>query len=105
MYEYGFCPQYPMYGREYVYVRRYKVDPDSNVMVLVSRAVEHPQFPVTDKFVRVHTYISSMVIRPHTTFDEVGSYSCHVRVCCLLVNHSYYEDPVVEWISFSNHDQ
>lgn len=29
--------QYPMYSRDYVYVRRYDVDIDNNLMVLVSR--------------------------------------------------------------------
>jgi len=29
--------QYPMYSRDYVYVRRYQVDFDSNLMILVSR--------------------------------------------------------------------
>lgn len=29
--------QYPMYSRDYVYVRRYDVDVDNNLMVLVSR--------------------------------------------------------------------
>lgn len=36
---------YPMYSRDYVYVRRYSVDEENNVMVLVSRAVEHPSVP------------------------------------------------------------
>jgi len=30
-------PQYPMYSRDYVYVRRYSVDKENNLMVLVSR--------------------------------------------------------------------
>lgn len=29
--------QYPLYSRDYVYVRRYDVDEDNNLMVLVSR--------------------------------------------------------------------
>lgn len=29
--------QYPMYSRDYVYVRRYDVDLDNNLMILVSR--------------------------------------------------------------------
>ncbi|KAG7282599.1 hypothetical protein CRUP_018718, partial [Coryphaenoides rupestris] len=63
---------YPMYSRDYVYVRRYHVDWDSNLMVLVSRAVSHPQIPETQDFVRVHSYQSRMVIRPHKSFDENG---------------------------------
>ena len=29
--------QYPMYSRDYVYVRRYDVDLENNLMILVSR--------------------------------------------------------------------
>ncbi|XP_020635849.1 stAR-related lipid transfer protein 7, mitochondrial [Pogona vitticeps] len=63
---------YPMYSRDYVYVRRYNVDQENNLMVLVSRAVEHPGVPENPDFVRVRTYESQMVIRPHKTFDENG---------------------------------
>uniref|UniRef100_A0ABI7YEB0 START domain-containing protein n=1 Tax=Felis catus TaxID=9685 RepID=A0ABI7YEB0_FELCA len=61
---------YPMYSRDYVYVRRYSVDQENNVMVLVSRAVEHPSVPESPEFVRVRSYESQMVIRPHKSFDE-----------------------------------
>ncbi|XP_029300841.1 stAR-related lipid transfer protein 7, mitochondrial isoform X2 [Cottoperca gobio] len=67
-----FNVQYPMYSRDYVYVRRYDVDIDNNLMVLVSRAVQHPRVPETQEFVRVHAYQSKMVIRPHKSFDENG---------------------------------
>ncbi|KAM6234953.1 stAR-related lipid transfer protein 7, mitochondrial isoform 1-T1 [Porphyrio hochstetteri] len=63
---------YPMYSRDYVYVRRYSVDKENNLMVLVSRAVEHPSVPEDPEYVRVRTYESQMVIRPHQTFDENG---------------------------------
>uniref|UniRef100_A0A3Q3XB05 StAR-related lipid transfer protein 7, mitochondrial n=1 Tax=Mola mola TaxID=94237 RepID=A0A3Q3XB05_MOLML len=63
---------YPMYSRDYVYVRRYNVDIENNLMVLVSRAVQHPRVPETQEFVRVHSYQSKMVIRPHKSFDENG---------------------------------
>ncbi|KAL4609651.1 stAR-related lipid transfer protein 7, mitochondrial-like [Arapaima gigas] len=63
---------YPMYSRDYVYVRRYDVDVENNLMVLVSRSVEHPVVPETKDFVRVHSYQSRMVIRPHKSFDENG---------------------------------
>ncbi|KAM4635552.1 stAR-related lipid transfer protein 7, mitochondrial [Polymixia lowei] len=63
---------YPMYSRDYVYVRRYDVDMENNLMVLVSRAVQHPRVPETEEFVRVHSYQSKMVIRPHKSFDENG---------------------------------
>uniref|UniRef100_A0A9J7Z9H8 StAR-related lipid transfer protein 7, mitochondrial n=2 Tax=Cyprinus carpio TaxID=7962 RepID=A0A9J7Z9H8_CYPCA len=63
---------YPMYSRDYVYVRRYHVDMENNLMILVSRAVRHPSLPETQEFVRVHSYQSKMVIRPHRSFDENG---------------------------------
>ncbi|XP_051766234.1 stAR-related lipid transfer protein 7, mitochondrial [Ctenopharyngodon idella] len=63
---------YPMYSRDYVYVRRYQVDIENNLMILVSRAVKHPSVPETQEFVRVHSYQSKMVIRPHRSFDENG---------------------------------
>uniref|UniRef100_A0AAQ5XND4 StAR-related lipid transfer protein 7, mitochondrial n=1 Tax=Amphiprion ocellaris TaxID=80972 RepID=A0AAQ5XND4_AMPOC len=63
---------YPMYSRDYVYVRRYDVDVDNNLMILVSRAVQHPRVPETQEFVRVNSYRSKMVIRPHRSFDENG---------------------------------
>ncbi|KAI1881916.1 hypothetical protein AGOR_G00244400 [Albula goreensis] len=63
---------YPLYSRDYVYVRRYDVDLEKNLMVLVSRAVEHPSIPESQDFVRVHSYQSKMVIRPHKSFDENG---------------------------------
>ncbi|TRY68041.1 hypothetical protein DNTS_003628 [Danionella cerebrum] len=63
---------YPMYSRDYVYVRRYNIDMEKNLMILVSRAVKHPSVPETQEFVRVHSYQSKMVIRPHRSFDENG---------------------------------
>lgn len=65
-------PQFPLYGRDYCYVRRAIVDNASNLMVLVSRAVDHPKCPETNKYVRVQKYESNMVIKPHTTFDANG---------------------------------
>lgn len=63
---------YPMYNREYVYIRKATVDDEQKVMVLKSRSIHHPACPEQDKYVRVHTYLSQMVIRPHSTFDENG---------------------------------
>lgn len=38
----------------------------------IFRAVQHPGVPETQDYVRVHSYQSKMVIRPHKTFDEVN---------------------------------
>jgi len=75
---------YPMYPREYVYVRRACVDSDRKMMVLVSKAVEHPRCPVSQKEVRVSMYSSQMVIRPHGDFDKLG----------LDYVMTYYDDPL-----------
>ncbi|XP_038641497.1 stAR-related lipid transfer protein 7, mitochondrial [Scyliorhinus canicula] len=63
---------YPLYSRDYLYIRRYHVDQNNNIMVLVSRAVEHPEVPESPSYVRVSTYQSQMVIKPHRSFDENG---------------------------------
>ncbi|XP_059497197.1 stAR-related lipid transfer protein 7, mitochondrial [Stegostoma tigrinum] len=62
---------YPLYSRDYLYIRRYHVDQKHNLMVLVSRAVEHPDVPESPNYVRVTAYQSQMVIKPHRSFDEV----------------------------------
>ena len=61
-----------MYPREYVFVRKFKVDNENNLMYTVARSCSHPTLPTGDKYVRVETYMSNMVIRPYTTFDEVS---------------------------------
>lgn len=63
---------YPMYPRDYCYVRRYMINEDSRRMVIRGRAVEHPRCPMLNKVVRVTDYHSQMVIEPHTDFDEDG---------------------------------
>ncbi|KAI1305955.1 StAR-related lipid transfer protein 7, mitochondrial [Halotydeus destructor] len=63
---------FPLYGRDYCYIRRAIIDHRKNLMVMVSRAVEHPSCPETPKVVRVRTYESNMVIKPHKSFDENG---------------------------------
>jgi len=63
---------YPMYSREYLYVRRCKIDTEKKLMIIINRSVDHPSYPVDKNYVRVDTYMSKMVIRPHTSFDENG---------------------------------
>ncbi|XP_054167124.1 stAR-related lipid transfer protein 7, mitochondrial-like [Oppia nitens] len=63
---------YPMSTRDYVYLRRSRVDVKNNVMVLMSKSIEYPKLPETSQHVRVVNYSSQMVIKPHTTFDECG---------------------------------
>lgn len=61
-----------MYRRDYLYVRKSVVDPGRKLMVMVSRATNHPQKPESDQYVRVSTYRSQMCIKPHNTFDDVS---------------------------------
>lgn len=64
--------QFPMYKRDYVYIRRAFVDSRRNVMVLMSRSTDHPACPPINECVRVTKYTSHMVIRPHRGIDEVS---------------------------------
>ncbi|CAD5121746.1 DgyrCDS10223 [Dimorphilus gyrociliatus] len=63
---------YPMYRRDYLYIRKSVVDPHRKLMIMVSRATDHPKKPITDEYVRVSTYRSEMCIKPHTNFDDNG---------------------------------
>lgn len=78
--------QFPLgflYNRDYVYVRRSKIDLKNNFMMLTAKSVDHPSFPVTKDFIRVGDYMSNMMIRPHRSFDDKGfDYVL-----------SYYDDP------------
>jgi len=48
-----------------------QIDNDRKLMIIVNRSIDHPQVPAGTQYVRVETYSSEMVIRPHSTFDEV----------------------------------
>lgn len=55
--------------------------------LLSYRAVQHPRVPETQEFVRVHSYQSKMVIRPHKSFDEVCD-ECFATYINLICFHS-----------------
>ncbi|XP_076467875.1 stAR-related lipid transfer protein 7, mitochondrial-like [Babylonia areolata] len=74
---------YPMYPRDYLYVRRSKVEEEEHKMVIVAKAVSHPKCPETDKVVRIARYQSQMVIEPHSTIDQNG-FSYYMN---------YFDDP------------
>ncbi|XP_025093866.1 stAR-related lipid transfer protein 7, mitochondrial-like [Pomacea canaliculata] len=74
---------YPMYPRDYVFVRRHKVCQKSKKMVIYAKAVDHPRCPELGSYVRIQQYQSKMVIEPHTTFDENGFDYCL----------TYFDDP------------
>jgi hypothetical protein len=67
-----YCFKYPMYPREYIYVRRVCIDSCENKMIMLSRAVDHHAYPITKTYLRVQLYSSNMVIRPHLSFDQVS---------------------------------
>lgn len=63
---------YPMYSREYLFVRKCVVDHEKKMMTMMSRATEHPSCPKKNNYVRVSTFRSHLVLKPHTSFDENG---------------------------------
>lgn len=81
---------YPLRNRDYVFVRRGKIDHNSRTMVLLSRATHHPLCPENNEHVRVPSYHSSMVIVPHKTFDEDG----------FDFVLSYFDDPKTNFPSY-----
>lgn len=63
-----------------------------------SRAVQHPRVPETQDFVRVHSYQSKMVIRPHKSFDEVRG-ECFAR--CIRFLSSQVSSPKTLCLPFN----
>ena len=77
------CP-YPFATREYIYLRRHIVDDVSKTMVLLQKATQDTNIPTDASIMRVDTYVSRAIIKPHTDdFDELG--------CDYML--SYYDDP------------
>ncbi|EFO97201.1 hypothetical protein CRE_04343 [Caenorhabditis remanei] len=64
---------YPMYPREYVYVRRTWVSDNEKYAVIDSESVQPEVFPSISKTnVRVRSYTSRMSIRAHTDWESHG---------------------------------
>ncbi|GJQ84322.1 hypothetical protein Trydic_g5260 [Trypoxylus dichotomus] len=59
-------------NRDYVFRRRYMLDPNTKTMLLVSRCTDHPAYPVQPNKHRVKDYRSHMVIRPHKDYATPG---------------------------------
>jgi len=77
------CP-YPFATREYIYLRRYKIDHKNKAMILFQEATDKSNIPQDPKVMRVDTYLSKAIIKPHSEdFDKEG--------CDYLL--SYYDDP------------
>jgi hypothetical protein len=70
---------YPLYPREYIYVRRYCLEPNERLLILVSRSVPDSVYkPVSENakkdktLVRVNNYKSNLIVIPHTDYDKKG---------------------------------
>ncbi|XP_011347110.1 stAR-related lipid transfer protein 7, mitochondrial isoform X2 [Ooceraea biroi] len=72
-------------NRDYVYQRRWVVDNDKGLVIIVSRVTEHPDVPERRGTYRVRTYWSYMVIKPYTKFHEPG----------IEFGLTYFDDPGV----------
>lgn len=76
------CP-YPFSTREYIYLRRSKIDLEKKFMLLYSKATDNTDIPNDKQVERVETYVSKLIIKPHQEFDKNG--------CDFLL--TYYDDP------------
>lgn len=72
-------------NRDYVYQRRWIMDKEKGLVVIVSRVTEHPDIPERRGIYRVKTYWSYMVIKPYTEFHEPG----------IEFGLTYFDDPGV----------
>jgi len=75
----------------------FQIDNERKLMVIVNRSVDHPQIPATDQYVRVETYSSEMVIRPHSSFDEVCEAFCSSYFNCSWTNLEVFWTSGLNW--------
>ncbi|XP_026674153.1 stAR-related lipid transfer protein 7, mitochondrial-like isoform X2 [Ceratina calcarata] len=85
-------------NRDYVYQRRWMVDKEKGVIVIISRVTEHPNAPTKPGIYRVTTYWSYMVIKPYTEFHQPG----------IEFGLTYFDDPgvnipsgITAWVAMS----
>ncbi|XP_060869222.1 stAR-related lipid transfer protein 7, mitochondrial [Metopolophium dirhodum] len=72
-------------NRDYVFKRRYKIDEDEKLMLIVCESIEHPDYPEQNNKWRVKDYWSYIVIKPHKDFDKPG----------VEFSITYFDDPGV----------
>ena len=72
-----------MSSREYVFLRRSWISAEEDAIVIVNKSVEHPHVPEGRKYVRVQSYFSEMVLRPHSFSDEVRQSMSDSEKTCL----------------------
>uniref|UniRef100_A0A0N5AVN8 Phosphatidylcholine transfer protein n=1 Tax=Syphacia muris TaxID=451379 RepID=A0A0N5AVN8_9BILA len=64
---------YPLYPREYIFIRRRYFDEKNNCVIIVSSSLDENMYPSSSKeYVRVSNYHSVMVVSAHNTFEEKG---------------------------------
>nr|XP_012146914.1 PREDICTED: stAR-related lipid transfer protein 7, mitochondrial-like isoform X1 [Megachile rotundata] len=85
-------------NRDYVYQRRWVVDKEKRLIIIINKVTEHPSVPVKSGVYRVTTYWSYMVIRPYTEFHQPG----------IEFGLTYFDDPgvnipsaVTAWVAMS----
>lgn len=59
-------------NRDYVYNRRYFIDPETKMFIIVNRSISHPKCPPCTNKQRVREYWSNMVVKPKTDFSKPG---------------------------------
>ncbi|XP_011154538.1 stAR-related lipid transfer protein 7, mitochondrial isoform X2 [Harpegnathos saltator] len=72
-------------NRDYVFQRRWIVNREKGIIIIVSRVTEHPNVPIIHGTHRVKSYWSYMVIRPYTEFNKPG----------IEFGLTYFDDPGV----------
>ncbi|KAK2579200.1 hypothetical protein KPH14_002720 [Odynerus spinipes] len=72
-------------NRDYVYQRRWIIDKEKRIVVIVSKGTDHPDAPVKPGTHRVRTYWSYMVIKPYKEFHQPG----------IEFGLTYFDDPGV----------
>ncbi|XP_014488955.1 PREDICTED: stAR-related lipid transfer protein 7, mitochondrial-like isoform X2 [Dinoponera quadriceps] len=72
-------------NRDYVFQRRWIVNRETGIIIIVSRVTEHPDVPIIRGTYRVKSYWSHMVIRPYTEFNKPG----------IEFGLTYFDDPGV----------
>ncbi|XP_066595531.1 stAR-related lipid transfer protein 7, mitochondrial isoform X2 [Prorops nasuta] len=84
-------------NRDYVYQRRWVIDRENGLIILISKGTTHPDVPVKPGVYRVTTYWSYLVIKAHKDFDEPG----------IEIGLTYYDDPginiasVTTWVAMN----
>lgn len=66
---------YPLADREYMFVRRYCIEPDEKLLILINRGIpEVEDLSYESHTVKVTQYKSNTIIIPYTDFDRPGLY-------------------------------